>query len=429
MVNNYRNLPKEAILLKAVEDISSTKKRLKIEIPTEAIEKQIKDSLEKVRQKARIPGFRPGKTPMNIIEKYYGKNAESEAIEKIIPEFYDKALKEAALVPVAQPALEGGIDFKRNSPLSLAFTLEVRPKIEKLNYANLKVKDVQVSVSDEEIEAALKRLQEGKATYEVAEKEIENGDLITVDYEITHEEKTSTSKDQALQVGTTLLPKEISESLIGKKAGDTVEVEAPFPDNFHVKALAGKKAKVKNTVKAVKKKNLPPIDDELAKDVGFENLEGLRTGAKEEIEKAKKNEVQKIQKDGILEELIKVHEFDVPESMLERELSIMIKEVKGAGKSDKDEETLRTELKPEAIKTGKAEVILSIIGEKEGVTVTDEELKEKIMDISQRLNMPPETLMKIYVQKDGSLDGLRNSLYGQKVMDLLLSRATVEKGE
>lgn len=417
-------------MLKAVEDISSTKKRLKIEIPTDAIESKIKDSLEKTRQKAKIPGFRPGKTPMNIIEKHFGKSAEAEAIEKIVPEFYEKALKEADIVPVTQPVLEGDINFQRHNPLSLALTVEIRPKIENLDYKNIRIKDIPVIISDSEIDDSLRRLQEGKATYEPADKEIETDDLVTVDYEIKYDDQIlSAAKDQVLKIGIEVLPKEISESLKGKKAGDTVEVEVLFPEDFHVKSLAGKKTMIKNVVKGVKKKNLPDIDDELAKDIGYETLDGLRTGVKEEIEKAKKDHVLKIQKDEILGKLVNAHDFDVPDSMLEKELSAMIHEIKASKKSDKDDNALRSELRPEAVKTVKALILLSVIGEKEGVSVTDDELKEEILDMAQRLSMAPESLMKIYIQRDGSLEGLRNSIYGQKVLDILLSGAIVEKGE
>ncbi len=413
-------------MLKAVEDLSTTKKRLKIEIPSEAIEKKIKSSLEKARQKAKIPGFRPGKTPMNIIEKHFGKSAEAEALEEVIPEFYDRALKEAAIVPVTRPAIEGGVNFERNNPLSLSFTLEIRPKIENLKYEGIKTKDIPVIVSDEDVDNALKRLQEGKATYEIADKEIETGDLLTIDYEMKYDDQTTTAKDQVFMVGFTGLPKEISESLTGKKAGDIVEVEAQFPQDFHANAIAGKKVLIKNTVKAVKKKILPAIDAELAKDLGFENLDALKAGAKEGIEKAKKEQTQKIQKNAILESLTSSHNFDIPESMLERELTAMVHALK---KSDKDEAALRDELKPDAIKNVRAMILLSIIGEMEGVNVTDEELKEKILDLSQQLAMTPESLIKVYAQRDGSLEGLRNNIHEQKVLDLLLSRAAIEKGE
>jgi len=420
-------------LLKAVEDISSTKKRLKIEIPSDAIEKKIKTSLEKARQKARIPGFRPGKTPMNIIEKHYGKNAEAEALEEVIPEFYDMALREADIVPVTRPVVEGGVNFARNNPLSLSFTFEIRPKIENLNYEGVKVKDVPITVSDEEVDNALKRLQEGKATYEIADKAIEAGDLLTIDYEMKYDDQTTTAKDQVLMVGFTGLPKEISDSLIGKKAGDVVEIEAQFPPDFHAKAIAGKKVLIKNTVKAVKKKMLPAIDAELAKDLGFETLDALKTGAKEEIEKAKKDQTRKLQKDELLESLTNSHNFDIPESMLERELAVIVHEAKAVKKSDKDDAALREELKPDAIKNVKAMLLLSVIGEKEGVRVSDEELKEKILELSQQLAMTPESLIKIYAQRDGSLEGLRNNIREQKVLDLLLSKAKSasggEKGE
>jgi len=429
ILNESHDLPKEDILLKAVEDLSTTKKRLRIEIPSEAIEKKIKNSLEKARQKAKIPGFRPGKTPMNIIEKHFRKSAEAEALEEVIPEFYGMALKEAALVPVTRPALEGGVNFERNNPLSLSFTLEIRPKIENLNYAGVKIKDMPVTVSDEDVDNSLKRLQEDKATYELADKEIETGDLLTIDYEMKYDDQTTTAKDQVLVVGFTGLPNEISESLIGKKAGDIVEVEAPFPQDFHAPAIAGKNVIIKNTVKAVKKKLLPAIDNELAKDLGFENLDALKAGATEEIEKAKKEQAKKIQKAELLETLISGHEFDIPESMLERELALMVHETKALKKSGKDEAALREELKPDAIKTVKAMMLLSIIGEKEGITVTDEELKENILDMSQKLSMTPESLIKIYAQRDGSLEGLRNNIYEQKVLDLLLSKAVIEKGE
>jgi len=416
-------------LLKAVEDISSTKKRLKIEIPSDAIEKKIKKALEKIQQQAKTPGFRPGKTPMNIIEKHYGKNAESEALEEIIPEYYDMAVKEAAIIPITRPVVEGGVNFERNNPLSLSFTLEIRPKIENLKYEGIKVKAVPVSVSDEEVENSLKRLQEGKATYEIAEKEIETGDLLTIDYEMKYDDQTNTAKDQVIMVGFSGLPKEISDSLIGKKAGDTVEVETEFPQDFHAKAIAGKKVMIKNTVKAVKKKMLPAIDAELAKDLGFENLDALKAGTKEEIEKAKKDQIKKLQKNEILESVVNSHDFDIPEAILEGELSAMVQEAKNAKKSEKDDAALREELKLDAIKNAKAMLLLATVGEKEGIKVADDELKEKILELSQQLSMPPESLIKIYAQRDGSLEGLRTSLYEQKVLDLLLSKAVEEKGE
>jgi trigger factor len=129
-------------LLKTVENISTTKKRLKIEIASDMIESEIKDSLEKVRQRAKIPGFRPGKAPLSLIEKRFGKEIEAEVLEKVIPEKYNAALREASLSPVGMPELEEKFEFKRNTPLNLSFIIEVLPKIENLDYENIKVRDI-----------------------------------------------------------------------------------------------------------------------------------------------------------------------------------------------------------------------------------------------------------------------------------------------
>lgn len=146
-------------MLKTVEDISTTKKRLKIEIASDTIESEIKDSLEKVRQRAKIPGFRPGKAPLSLIEKRFGKEIEAEVLEKVIPEKYNAALREASLSPVGMPELEEKFEFKRNTPLNLSFIIEVLPKIENLDYENIKVKDIPFSVEETDIDKTLTRLR------------------------------------------------------------------------------------------------------------------------------------------------------------------------------------------------------------------------------------------------------------------------------
>lgn len=415
-------------MLKAIEDINSTKKRIKIEIPTEDIERKIKDSLEKARQKAKIPGFRQGKAPLNIVEKHFGKDAEADAIEEIVPEFYRMALKEADIVPVAQPVLEGQIDFQKNSPLTFALTVEIRPKIENLNYKGIKIKDITISVPDSDIEAALKRLQESRAVYEAEDKPAEKDDLVTVDLDIKYEDKTISEKDQALKIGAAGLLKEISDAIAGKKSGETAEAETTFPDNFHMKELAGKKALVACVIKNVKKKNLPAVDDELVKDLGYETVEALKTGLKSDIEKAKKDNAVRIQKEELVEKITESHEFDIPESILQREIAALVYEEKTIKKSEKKQEELEIELKPKAVKAAKALLLISAIGDKEGIDVTDDELREKILDTAQKLGTTPESIMKIYLEGSGSLEGLRYSIFKEKVLNMLYANAAIEKG-
>jgi trigger factor len=447
-------------LLQAVEDISSTKKRLRIEIPSDIIEKEIEDSLEKVRQKTNLPGFRPGKAPMNLIEKRFGKKVEAEVLEKVIPEFYGKALKEADLKPVAMPVLDEQFTFQRNSPLNLSLTVEVMPKIENLDYSTIKAKDVHVVVDEAELENALKNLQEQKALYQVVEKEIEKDDLVTFDYldcELVEGETTPSLREEVLKLGNKLLPKDIEEKLIGRKKGDTVEFTTSLEEDFKVKGLAGKALYVKIMINEVKHKVLPAIDDEFAKDVGYVSISELNEKIRENLYQFKKDQVTKMQKAEIVRQLTESNDFEIPETLLHSELDSLIMEESISGKRsgkleetkrrdesgsveaisevnkpdlrDQSEEEIRFALKEKALRNVRASILIRAIGQKERITVTEDEIGDRISVIAKRLSAEPEAVMNFYRTRDGSLEGLRQMIFEDKVLDLLFSRATIEKGE
>lgn len=440
-------------MLKSVEDINTTKKRLRIEIPSDVIEKEIGNSLEKVRQKAKIPGFRPGRAPINLIERRFGKEVEAEVLDKIIPEYYSKALKEAELMPVTTPVFDEKIDFKRNNPINLSLTVEVMPKIENLSYENMKVEDIPVSVDDAEVEDYLKKLQGEKAMYEVSEKEIDTDDLVSFEYvdaKIAGEENAAALKEQISKMGNEILPPDIMEKMIGKKKDDIVEFATTFNGDCKSKELAGKTIDMKVAIKEIKKKNLPEIDDEFAKDLGFENIPEMKEKIKEKIFAVKKEHIVRIQKAIIVNKILEAHSFEAPETLVRRELeSLMMHEslsqreakettsIAGspeeekvvASRSQEDLEKLQTELKDKALKNVQASLIIDAIGQKEGITVTDDEVNERISLIAQKLSATPEAVKNFYHYKEGSLEGLRHSIFEDKVMDMLLSKAIIEKGE
>ena len=165
-----------------IEDINTTKKRLRIEIPADVIEKEIGDSLQKLRQKAKIPGFRPGTAPVNLLEKRFGKDIEAEVLDKVIPEYFSKAIKEAKIEPVTFPVLDEKIGFIRNKPLSLSFTVEILPHIGEIQYENVAIKELPVVVNDSDVDDYLKSLQESRAVFEVADKDIEVDDLVSFEF-------------------------------------------------------------------------------------------------------------------------------------------------------------------------------------------------------------------------------------------------------
>lgn len=413
-------------MLKTVEDISATKKRLKIEIPAEAIESEIKRGLGEAQKRARISGFRPGKAPMHLIERKFGKEIEADVLEKMVPDYYLKAVKEADITPVSRPVVEESFDFKRNESLSMTVSVEVRPKIENLNYEEITVKEVPVEVKDEDVDAVLNRLAEERATYESVDDAISAGDLITMDCEVRDD--GAAANDVVLKVGSGPYPQEFFDGLIGKKKDEEFEITASFPEDLQSQ-FAGKKPTFNVKVKEVKRRNLPSIDDEFAKDLAFENIGLLRDKVKENILLSKDRDAERTKQREILDKLIESHEFEAPEGLVKAEIGSTIAEIKARGKDERTEESLAEEIKPHAEKGVKASILLELIGEKEGIKVTDDEVKEEIIETAQRAYVSPENIMKYYVARDGSLEGLKRTVFEKKVLNFLVNKAKIEKGE
>jgi trigger factor len=447
-------------LLKSVEDINATKKRLKIEIPSDIIEREIGSSLTKLKQNMKLPGFRPGKAPISLIEKRFGKEVEAEALDKLIPEHLRIAIQQANITPLTMPTLDEEFEFKRNNPLHLSITVEIVPRIENLAYENIGVKDIPFSVEESDVEDTMHKLREQKAVFEVADKEIEMDDFVTfehVDSVITEGEAVADVKELISKMGNTIFPPDIIEAALGKKKGDTIEFTKTFEGN-ESKELAGRTVKIQIRISEVKKKTLPAIDDEFAKDLGFENLSDFTEKLKEKIHNAKKEQIRRMQKAEIMNKLIESHPVDVPESLLQKEMeaiemnkhldqkeeagdteSIDIdsdtlpqatdEEVASAPESQEKKEDPDAALKEKASKSVKASLLIDAIGQKEGVFVTDNEVNERVTILARRLSATPEAIRNFYQYKEGSLEGLRHSIFQEKVLDLLLSKATVEKAE
>lgn len=441
-------------MLKSVEDINTTKKRIRIEIPSDIIEREIAGSFEKLRKTVKIPGFRPGKAPVALLEKRFGKEVEAEVLEKLVPEHVGYALREAALNPVTMPALDEKFEFRRNSPLNLSFTLEVLPEIGNLQYENLTVKDIPFAVEDSDVDDMLNRLQNQKAVFEVADKTIEMDDFVSFDYadgEIVIGEPVPSLKEIISNLGNEILPPDLIEKAVGKKKGDIIEFTTQFDETCKQKELVGKTANIKLMINEIKKKTLPAIDDEFAKDLGFENMSGLREKLQEKLHEAKKQQIQKLQKAEIINKLIESHTFDVPESLINKELESLVMERSIAeskedsvsttsitevletateeGKKEEGADDPDAKMKHQAMRNVQASVIINIIGKKEGITVTENEVNERLSVLAKKLSATPEAVKSFYAHKEGSLDGLKHSIYEEKVMDMLLSKAAIETKE
>jgi trigger factor len=376
--------------------------------------------------RVKIPGFRPGKAPLSMIEKKYGQQVESDVLEKVVSQYYAEAIKEANVHPVTRPAFEK-TDFKRKNPLGMTFTVEVMPEIKDLNYKGLLIKDEEVAVTEDELESMLTRTKAEHVKYDSQERPVEENDLVTVDYDIV--EENIKREGQVIKVGSEQFPAEFSDQLKGKSKGSDFEAAVTFPDS-HPSEFKGKRLTFRGTIKDIKVLSVPEMDDDFAKTLGYENVDALEEAVRNEMRAAKKRHVKKKQIAALIEKLVESHDFPVPESMLEAELSPLLTSAKAKEENkQKADEIVREELLPEARKNAKAAILLNVIGEKENVTVSEEDMKAKIFELSQATLIPPQNLVQMYMTRDGSLEGLRYAVFKEKVAELLHAKAGIEKGE
>lgn len=408
-------------MLKSVEEISATKKRLKIEIPAEVVEEEIQKALREIQKKAKIPGFRPGKAPLSIIEKKFGKDAESEVLEKLVSKFYNTAIKEAKLKPVLPPMAEDAIDIKRNEPLSFELIVETRPEVENLNYEDIEIEDVSTEVKDEEVEEVLQRLSKERGVYEPTDEPAQTEDLVVIDYKTDIEKE---AKDYVYKIGAGPFPTEFSKALEGKRKGESFSVTIDFPENS-IADFAGKKVSFYIDLKEVKRRKDIPYD-ELPGELGFEDMDKLKKYVKESLEKAKKEQAEQKQIVEILKKLLDTHDFELPEGLVEMEIKRMAEEYERMGL---DITQHMDKISENAKRNVKSYLLIELIGEKEGIAVSEEDLKKEIINISRKYSITPQGVVQYYMSRDGSLEALRNSVFEKKVFDILLQKAKINKSK
>jgi trigger factor len=418
----------------AVENISPVKKKLNIEIAPDYVAKEMDKAISDVAKKAKIPGFRPGKAPKAIVEKHYGEEVRSEVMNRLISDSYLRALQEHNLNPVDVPAIDNVSSLAKGSPLSFTATVEVRPNIELGAYDGIEVKDKDITVSDEEVSQTIDRLREMYAQLEVVEgRQLEKNDTAVIDFEGYREGKLidgAKASEYMLALGTNTLIPGFEDQLVGMDKGETREIRVTFPADYNNKDLAGKDATFKVTLKEIKKKILPELNDEFAKDIGGnKSVDELKEGIKKDLEARKRDGLASAQREELLSKLEDAHTFDVPPGMVERELQAIARQQatrmarQGRDVKSFDISKFREENRALAEKRIKGLLILDAIAEKEKVEVSEQEVSSALAVMARTSGQPVEAIKKYYESLDGGLDNLRSSLIQEKTLGLLLSRA------
>jgi trigger factor len=417
-----------------VEDISPVKKKLHIQVPTDDIAKELVKAVADVSKKAKIPGFRPGKAPKAVVERHYAAEIESEVMNKLISSSYIQALEEHKLSPVDAPSITNISVFDKAAPLNFTAVVEVRPDITLGTYDGIEVKDEPIDVTEAELNQTIDRLRDMYAQLEVVEgRPLEKNDTAIIDFEGFREGKPiegAKAMGHMLPLGTNSLIPGFEEQLLGMNQGETRRINVTFPPDYSNKDLAGKDAEFTVSLKEIKKKVLPELNDEFAKDVGGDkSVAELTEGIKKDLEARKRDELATSQREELLSKLVDAHSFAVPQGMVERELQSMARQQatrmarRGMELKTFDIAAFREANVALAEKRVKGILLLEVIAEKEQVGVSDQEVNSALAAMAKSAGQTVDAVRKYYDSLDGGIDNLRESLLREKTLTLLLSKA------
>ena len=432
-----------------VTELGPLKRALKIEVPGDEVTQRFARAYVDLNRQVNIPGFRPGKVPLALLEKRYAKTVEEDVIRSLVPDFYDKAVRQAGIVPVHVeiPPLDR-VKIKKNEPFTFTATVEIKPKIELRDYkapSPISLKPDKRTVTDEQLDRGLEVLREQQARLEAAPSNhtIVDGDYIVLDMQglLDGAPLEGTKKEGQLhKVGShaAVLGLEIDSHVGGKKEGDVLEISQPYPAGHPDPRVAGKTVVFTLTIKSVKEKKLPALDDEFAKDCGpYNSLQEIKDKLRNGMEQALKREIEDTYKDTIVRRLMETHHFDLPETLVERELEAIIRQHvqqqqqrKGDAQESpgtEDLTSLRQEHRDEAARRVRVSLVLEAIAEKEGLTVTQDEFNTEIMRLASELKMPAADLVKmIKTGGQDSIDDLRTRVLVDKALDFVYRNAVIQ---
>lgn len=417
-----------------VENISTVKKKINIVFPGEKVGEKIDKAYNRLRKTVKVNGFRPGKAPRNILEKHYKDRVLGEVLDDILKESYPEIIEKEGLEPVAYPDF-GGEEIKEGEDFAFSLSVDVRPEVEPKNYEGITLKKEDASVSDEDVAGELEKLQRNFATFsDVEGRGIEKGDVVTFDFEgFIGDEPIENGKaeNSSLEIGSGQFIPGFEDGMMGMNKGDSGEVKATFPEDYHAKELAGKEALFKVLIKEVKKTDLPELDDEFAKDVGdYDSLDALKERITKDLKATKEEESRrKLHKD-LVDAIIEANDIEVPQSMVQRQAQYKADETRrqmtsyGLPKEEieRNISSMADAILKEAEKQVKSGLLLEAIAEKEGISVEEADVEKYLSDMAEKSGRPLDEIKKYFADKK---DYVTTTVLDNKILDCLLDKAKI----
>ena len=392
-----------------VENLENNMAKLTIEVAADEVTKAIEKVYNKEKGRITIPGFRKGKAPRKIIEKMYGKEVFYEgAINDLIPSAYAKAADETDIEIVSQPKIDV-TQFEEGKDFIFTAEVAVKPEVELGQYKGIEVTKVDVTVTEDEINAEIdKERAQNARTIDVTDRPVEMGDKTIIDFEgFVDGEPFEGGKglDYPLEIGSHSFIDNFEDQLVGKNIGEEVEVNVTFPEEYHAEELKGKDATFKVTVKKIQKKELPEVNDEFASEVSeFETVAEYKDDIKKNLEEKKANEAKAAKQDAVIDKIIEGAQMEIPDAMVDFQVEQMAQDFERRLTSQglsvdqyfaytgMDAKQLEEQMKPQALKRIQTRLVLEAIASKENIEVSDEEFNKEVEDMAKAYQMEKDTL-------------------------------------
>ncbi|MCX5817091.1 MAG: trigger factor [Proteobacteria bacterium] len=419
-----------------VVDIDRVTKKVEVVVPGEQVTEISEKIYEELKKKAKIKGFRPGKTPRSILATYYKEYIEDELKKRVIETTMPGALSEVRVSPVTEPVA----DFiEEEGRFGYTLLCEVLPEIELPSYKGIEVEVDAIHVTDEEINTRIESMRGMHAEMITRESGAgaQKGDFIIIKYQgymNGKPVKDIATEAYPLELGTSQLMPEFESALYDMKAGETKEINIDFPEDYPNKDIANKTVLFKVEIKDVREKRLPEVNDEFAKDINFENMEKLREGLKGEIEKEKHNSRRQLVSQKITETLISGVDIPVPKRLLEKRTEAMMEDAKMRFNTEKfTEEELQAfqsnfkkDFEKKAEERIKADIILAKIAEMETIKLEDDDVHNRMKKIAEETKRPYDDVKGFYEKYD-LIESMKNSIMQEKTIDFLRDNATIKE--
>ena len=422
---------------KTEENKKDIKREISVEIPAAEVARETELQIQRYQKSARLPGFRAGHVPASIIRQRFGDGLKNDVIEALIPKYFRREAEKQGLIPVSQPRVTD-LHMHDGEPLTFKASFEVLPEIQVEGYKELRAEKPEIAVTDEEVEQALTSVREQHATYTTVEgRPLAEGDFAhaSMDGKPKDDKDIEAAKanpvhmdDVLIEIGGKNTVPEFSQHLTGASAGDERTFDVSYPVDIADKRLAGKTFVYTVKVNGIKQKTLPELNDDFAKELGeFTNLDQVRKQIRDNMEAERRHNAEREAKDKLVAELVKRNDFEVPESLVDRQIDVRLERglralaAQGMKMEDlkkMDLPRLRAGQKDQAIQDVKSSLLLERIAELEKIEVSDQEVQHEIDALAKQSKQTSEAV-QARLTEDGGLDRIRMRIRSEKTLDFL----------